>query len=84
MAQDFAHRKHPIQCLETAHKGVASEQSHQYTRELFSPVHMNIADSAKRSCPARLGWSHESGHIVNLEYGGHMMCESGVGRSHDV
>ena len=32
MAQDLAHRKHPVQCLETVRKRVASEQE--------SPIHL--------------------------------------------
>ena len=53
MAQDLAHRKHPVQCLETAHKRVASEQALPiHLRErMEKPVHMIIADSAKRPCP---------------------------------
>ena len=61
MAQDLAHRKHPVQCLETARKRVASEHAgvaKTLDRAVFcmhgmqlKPVHMIIADSAKRTCP---------------------------------
>ena len=62
MAQDLAHRNHPVQCLETARKRVASEQeSPIHLRAVFcvhgmqlKPVHMVIADSAKRPCPTPL------------------------------
>ena len=40
MAQDLAHRKHPVQCLETARKSAASEQ------ELESPIHLRESSSA--------------------------------------
>ena len=42
MVQDLAHRKHPIQCLETASKRVASEQE--------SPIHLREPFFACMEC----------------------------------
>ena len=42
MAQDLAHRKHPVQCLETVRKRVASEQE--------SPIHLKEPFSACMEC----------------------------------
>ena len=42
VAQDLAHRKHPVQCLETARRRVASEQK--------SPIHLREPFSACMEC----------------------------------